>query len=98
MQFVEGTPIKTLDDLKAACLQENVSADGVGVVEVTIALAGGIARSTKRVTYYSQEGLWQVYHEISEVWEDDLTDEYMANDVFGEAMAKDALTTISQRR
>lgn len=89
--FKQGDTIHNLDELKQACLQENVSGDGTGVICVYIALAGGLARSSKTVQYYSNHGTWDVLHDISDEWEEDLSDEYMANEMFGEAFEKGAL-------
>jgi hypothetical protein len=85
--------ISSLEELKAHAKKQPD-----GRVECFVSLAGGIARSSKSITYfadvdekkpYRHRKVWDVFHSISDSWET-LTDKGLMDWVVGLAMERGA--------
>ena len=62
--------IETIDQLKSECLKKD---DDYG--EFFIALGGGLARSSKRIRYDKKNNLFDVYNEIDDTFQNDLSED-----------------------
>ena len=58
--------IKDIEELKREANYDNCQTD---IFEGCISLAGGLARSSKRIRYFADTDCWEVYHGIDETEE-----------------------------
>jgi hypothetical protein len=68
--------IVSIDQLK----QEATYDDRKGMAEFFMLLAGGICRSSKRITYYPDTNTFDVHNEIDDLYDEDLTEEQLQNE------------------
>jgi hypothetical protein len=68
------TQVTSLEHLKELAKSERGE-----MQDFFISLAGGIARSSKRIYYDPDANTFDVFHEIDDTWEDDLTEEQLAS-------------------
>jgi hypothetical protein len=78
--------IETIDQLKSECLKKK---DDYG--DFFIVLAGGLARSSKRIRYDQKNNRFDVHNEIDDSFQDDLSEEDLRNQtMIVEAIEKSA--------
>ena len=58
--------VKDIEELKHVASYDNCQND---IFEGYISLAGGLARSSKRIRYFDDTDCWEVHHEIDETEE-----------------------------
>ena len=58
--------IKDIEELKREANYDNCQTD---IFEGCISLAGGLARSSKRIRYFADTDCWEVYHEFDDTEE-----------------------------
>lgn len=68
--------IASIEELK----REAAYDDKLGMAEFYMLLAGGVARSSKRITYYPEKNTFDVHNEIDDSYEEDLTEEQLRNE------------------
>lgn len=68
--------INSIEELK----KEALYSDRKGMTEFFMLLAGGIARSSKRITYFPDTNTFDVHNEIDDSYEEDLTEEQLINE------------------
>ncbi|HEY6434959.1 MAG TPA: hypothetical protein VIY47_00080 [Ignavibacteriaceae bacterium] len=68
--------INSIEELK----KEAVYDDKRGMAEFFMLLAGGICRSSKRITYYPETNTFDVHNEIDDSYEENLTEEQLRNE------------------
>ncbi|MBL7742576.1 MAG: hypothetical protein JNN00_03785 [Chitinophagaceae bacterium] len=68
--------ITSVEQLK----QEAIYDDRKGMAEFFMLLAGGICRSSKRITYFPETKTFDVHNEIDDSYEEDLTEEQLRNE------------------
>lgn len=76
-------PITTIDQLKQEAYKENGD-----FVEFFIVLAGGLAKSYKRISYRPAFNEFLIIHEIDESFEEVMEEELLNGTILGEAMVK----------
>jgi hypothetical protein len=67
--------ITSLEQLK----QEAMYDDERDTAEFFMLLAGGICRSSKRITYFPDTNTFDIHNEIDDSFEEDLTEEQLRN-------------------
>jgi hypothetical protein len=78
--------IETIDQLKSECLKKK---DDYG--DFFIVLAGGLARSSKRIRYDKKSNRFDVHNEIDDTFQDNLSeDELRKETMIIEAIEKNA--------
>ena len=77
--FAETSTMKRINSLEEL-KKEAVYNDKRGMAEFYMLLAGGICRSSKRITYYPEANTFDVHNEIDDSWEEDITKEDLRNE------------------
>ena len=78
--------IETIDQLKSECLKKKDD-----YVDFFIVLAGGLARSSKRIRYDKKSNRFDVHNEIDDTFQDDLSeDELRKETMIIEAIEKNS--------
>jgi hypothetical protein len=82
---MEWELVKSVKHLKKLC-------DINGRAEFYIILAGGLCRSGKEIHYDKQEGKFEIYNEIDDSWQIDVTEKQLYTDTnIPEAIEKSAM-------
>lgn len=88
---MEGNLVENMNHLKELC--------GInGMAEFYVLLAGGIAKTAKRIHFDNAENTFTIYNEMDDSWQEDLTEEQLRSQtIVVEAIEKACLYYVGKQ-